>query len=75
MLAASERISFLEQQLHDLLSLVERGGILLRDNAAVLEEFGGDLNDLRMIVGGHARIGDGMVRAVARTREKVWPEQ
>lgn len=53
-----------------LLTLVEAAGQTMSDNAALVAEHGGSLEQLREIVAQTGRIGLAMLGAVERTREK-----
>ena len=60
---------FWEHQAREMLRLVESTGQLLADNAAVIEEYGGNRRDLTEIVKGNGKIGEAMLRAAKRTAE------
>lgn len=58
-----ERVKLLESKLDAYDSLTSRTGRLLIDTGVLIEEHGGDLDDLREIVAKHKLIGLAMIRA------------
>lgn len=63
----------LEEQLSKLLDLVEKSGRLLLHAQSLDTRWYMTRRDLRVILHKHGELGDSMLRAVERTREKMFP--